>query len=123
MEIKFESAKLDACAKQLYSCEKILDKKIYELLEIKEKLHRINSTESSRVVGEKLEKQIGELQLQYRHLLDMQKGLQKISRIYQKCEEDILQSNEAAVRQYEENPRIVHLEKSDEFQIVLKQRR
>ena len=120
MEIKFETAKLDACAKQLYACEKILNSKIHELLEISEKLQRMSCTESSKVVRENLKMQIEEIQLQCRHLLDMQKVLRKTIKIYQKCEEDILQSNETPIRQFEEKPRIVHLEKLEGIQIVLK---
>ncbi|MBO5303964.1 MAG: hypothetical protein J6A92_07940 [Lachnospiraceae bacterium] len=120
MEIQFEPIRLESCAKQLDSCEKLLNRKAYALMEIQENICRINSAEGMKIVKESLKKQADVLLVQSRQVQNMQKVLRKAARIYKNCEEDILQCNETAIRQYEETYGMVHLEKMEEFKIVLK---
>ena len=123
MKIQVEASKLNTCEKQLYFCRKVLKRKTNELSEIMRMMYQTNDAESFKTVGRQLENQIEEIEQQYLCLLNMDKALQKVTKKYQRTEEDILRSNEVTVKQYEEKMRTVHLETFQDIKIVLRQRR
>lgn len=123
MQFKCESTKIDACAKQIYSCEKILERNVHEGMELVEKLRRMNHAESFAVVCNQMKNQMEELELQKRLLCDMENALRKANKIYQKGEEDIIRYDETPVKRYKENLGMVKLPKTNDIPIILTKRR
>lgn len=120
MKITVGQTRLEACANQLNVCECILKKKVNELSEIRERLHRSCSAEVTNALEKRLLKQVEDIILQSRQMKMLEEGLAKSVRMYAYCEEEILQMNETTAWRYKEQPGMIHLPEFEKIKIVLK---
>lgn len=110
MEVQASLERWCAIVEQLDKSHRMLRREEVELESLHRDIVKYLPEESAREIQRSLQQQEEVLHLLTLQVKDMSVALEKVRRIYEKCEEDILASGEAETSQVTETLQIIDLE-------------
>ncbi len=119
MELDVRLKRWNYLAEQLKGCERQICSSAAGLDDLCEKIQRRAVSQSDQIIWKSLLKEREYLREQAGKIRDMKAALEQIGRMYENCEESVIQAAETDARQFEEKLSVAGLQHLTQIRVFL----